>query len=164
MESKALSVSCNYELICWAAVWLNYSKQYLEEQDRLEVLEASGGEEGAVGGDVGGARREGRISPPGLDLVPRGGAQSPRGLDLVPGNEARALDLDVLPGPGGPLVSGNDAQSPGELDAQSPVVPHTYTTPWHQFLCTQLAGATHHKRNGETGETAMDVDSDVDEG
>ncbi len=116
VESKALSVSCNYELVCWAAVWLNHTQQVLEEQ---EAREAAAG---------GGAAAAAAAPPP-------------------PGAEA-------LPGPPAPLLPGPpDLLSP----VLSPVVPHTYTTPWHEFLVTQLEGA-------RPGETAMDVDSDVDEG
>ena len=37
VESKALSVSCNYELIVWAAVWFNQSKQHSDEEEQQEL-------------------------------------------------------------------------------------------------------------------------------
>ena len=109
VESKALSVSCNYELVVWAAVWLNQSKQFEDKEDREEERQKLA-EQGAQGGQD----------------TQRNMLESPMRI----------------------------------ISPTSPVVPHTYTTPWHEFLCKQMAS----QGETNTGETAMDVDSDVDEG
>ena len=148
VESKALSVSCNYELVVWAAVWLNQSKQYediedeqdQQQQQQQEEQGAQGGVEAAAAGAAAGV-----VVDPGLDFT-------------------RSRSMNLL-------------QSP--LGTPSPVVPHTYTTPWHEFLCAHLASAAtsssgqtelpdssdqHNNNNTAAAITAMDIDSDVDEG
>ena len=116
VESKALSVSCNYELVVWAAVWLNQRKQFEDKEDereeRQKQLEEQ--EQGA-----------------------QGGQELPRNMLLE-----------------------SPIYTPRTSNPASPVVPHTYTTPWHEFLCKQMAS----QERTNTDETAMDVDSDVDEG
>ena len=119
MENKALTVSCNYELVVWAAVWLNQSKQYEDREDEHDQQQQQQRDElqGAHGG---------------LDFTQR---------------------------------NNNMLASP--LETPSPVVPHTYTTPWHEILCRELgqeASDAAGQTQVSTGHQAMDVDSDVDEG
>ena len=118
MENKALTVSCNYELVVWAAVWLNQSKQYEDREDEHDQQQ----------------QQQQRQDEP-------QGAQG--GLDFTQRN--------MLASP---------------LGTPSPVVPHTYTTPWHEILCRELgqASASDAGQTQISGHQAMDIDSDVDEG
>ena len=122
VENKALTVSCNYELVVWAAVWLNQSKQYEDREDEHDQQQR---------------QQQQRDEPQGAH----------GGLDFTQRNN-------------------NMLASP--IETPSLVVPHTYTTRWHEILCRELAGQAASDAAGQTqvstGHQAMDVDSDVDEG
>ena len=111
VESQALSVSCNYELIVWAAVMMNNQNKLQESQDNgnqgdNEVTEGAAGDSASL-------------------------------------QEDADMRFDMRPPQGG-VIEIQTCESPMRSHPTTPCnVPHTYVTPWHEYLCNQMeAGNT----------------------